>query len=87
MKKMNDVHSLEIDIDARKKELREIEQQTKKEKQQLLAMIMEREESLEKREMGIIEKERELRDLEMKLDNTKERLVTLAQKLRTEVNK
>ena len=70
------------DIEARKRELQAIEKATSLERQKLLAMIMEREEMLERREREIIRRERELLDREQKLDETKERLLALAKTLK-----
>jgi hypothetical protein len=70
------------DVEARRRELRELEKQTQVERQKLLLLIMEREEMLEKREREIIRRERELLGREKKLDETKERLISLARKLK-----
>ena len=72
----------EIEIDDRKKELLELEQQTNKERQKLIAMIMEREEHLEKRERNIIERERELRIREQKLDEYKEKIQDMVKRIK-----
>ena len=74
------------DVDSRKKELQDLERQTSLERQKLLAMIMEREELLEKREREIIRRERELLEREKKLDDTKERLLSLAKNLKEQGN-
>ncbi len=70
------------DIDARTNELLELEKQTKKEGQKLLAMAMEREEQLEKREQAIIEREKDLREREKKLENTRKKLLAVTKRLK-----
>ena len=75
------------DVDARNQELLDIEQQTQKERQKLLSMIMERGEQLEKRERELIERERELLERERKLEETKERLLALAKKLKKDTKR
>jgi len=69
-------------LEARKKELLELEKDTKKEQQLLLAMIMEREEHLSKREASLNEREHELLVREKKLAETKTRLIELARTLK-----
>ena len=56
------------EIDARKKELLGIEKETRKERQKLLAMVMEREAHLEKRERAVLDREKSVREKEIKLD-------------------
>jgi hypothetical protein len=70
------------DPEERRRELQELERETEKERQKLLAMIMEREELLEKREREILRRERELLDREKRLDETKERLLALARSVK-----
>ena len=72
------------EIDARKKELLGLEKETKKERQKLLAMVMEREAHLEKRERAILDREKAAREKEAKLDQYKEKLLTMTQNLKDE---
>ena len=72
------------EIDARKKELLGIEKETRKERQKLLAMVMEREAHLEKRERAILDREKSVREKEAKLDQYKEKLLTMTQNLKDE---
>ncbi|MFH0815350.1 MAG: hypothetical protein V1934_00835 [Methanobacteriota archaeon] len=69
-------------LELRRKELIELEKDTKKEQQLLLAMIMEREEHLSKREAALNEREHELLAREKKLNETKNRLLELAKTLK-----
>jgi hypothetical protein len=70
------------ELDLRRKELLELEKDTKKEQQLLLAMIMQREEHLSKREAALNEREHELLAREKKLVETKNRLLELAKNLK-----
>ena len=70
------------EIDARRKELQDLEKDTKKEQQMLLAMIMQREEHLSKRESALNEREHELLAREKKLAETKNRLMELAKNMK-----
>ncbi len=72
------------ELDARKKELLGLEKETRKERQKLLAMVMEREAHLEKRERAILDREKSVREKEAKLDQYKEKLLTMTQKLKDE---
>lgn len=72
------------EIDARKKELLGLEKETRKERQKLLAMVMEREAHLEKRERAILDREKSVREKEMKLDEYKEKLLAMTQKIKDE---
>ena len=67
---------------AESAEIQKIDKETQKERQLLLAMIMEREKYLEKRELELIEREKSLAAREKKLEESKERLLALAKKLR-----
>lgn len=68
-----------------KKEILDIEKQLHKERQQALAMLMEREELLEKRERAVIERERELREREMNIEEKKERFLELVRKWKEKI--
>lgn len=70
------------ELEIRRKELLELEKDTKKEQQLLLAMIMQREEHLSKREAALNDREHELLAREKKLDETKNRLIELARTLK-----
>ncbi|MCK5309098.1 MAG: hypothetical protein KAJ64_00440 [Thermoplasmata archaeon] len=72
------------EIDARKKELLELEKETTKERQKILALVMEREVHLEKRERAVLDREKEVRDKELKLDQYKEKLLAMTQKIKDE---
>lgn len=72
------------ELDARKKELLGLEKETRKERQKLLAMVMEREAHLEKRERAILDREKSVREKEAKLDKYKEKLLTMTQDLKDE---
>ncbi|MBI5000153.1 MAG: hypothetical protein HZB92_01295 [Euryarchaeota archaeon] len=66
------------DFEDRKRELEAITKQTDIERQNLLAMIMEREELLEKREREVIMREKDLIERERRLDELKEKLLNIA---------
>ena len=72
------------ELDARKKELLELEKETQKERQKILALVMEREAHLEKRELAILEREKAVREKEAKLDQYKEKLLAMTQKIKNE---
>lgn len=63
-------------------EILKLDKETQKERQALLAMIMERERYLEKRELDLIEREKSLAARERKLEESKERLLALAKTMR-----
>ena len=77
---MNNENLTEMNVEARKKELLGLAQKMQNERQQLLVMIMEREENLEARERALIEKERKLLEREKKLN-------VVIKKLRARVKK
>lgn len=70
------------ELDKRRKELQELEKDTKREQQLLLGMIMQREEHLSKREAALNEREHELLAREKKLAETKNRLMELAKNMK-----
>ncbi len=70
------------DVENVKKEIVEMEKKLHKERQQVLVMIMEREELLEKRERAVMEREGNLRELEMKIEKKREKLIEIAKKLK-----
>ena len=70
------------ELDLRKKELQAMEKQTHKESQKLLAMVMEREEHLDKRERSLLEREKAVREKEKKLDDYKEKLLAMTKNLK-----
>lgn len=69
--------------DQEAKEIQKIDKETQKERQLLLAMIMERETFLEKREKDLIARERSLIEREKKIEESKERLLALAKKIKS----
>ena len=72
------------EIDARKKELLELEKETTKERQKILALVMERETHREKREKAVLDREKAVREKEAKLDQYKEKLLAMTQKIKEE---
>ena len=72
------------ELDVRKKELFELEKETTKERQKILALVMEREAHLEKRERAVLDREKAVREKEMKLDQYKEKLLAMTQKIKDE---
>ena len=56
-------------------DIRSIDAETQKERQKLLAMIMERQEHLDKREMALQDRERALLEREKKLEDAKQKLL------------
>ena len=70
------------ELQKRRKELIDLEKDTKKEQQLLLAMIMKREEILSNRESALNDMERHLLEREKNVNDTKNRLMELARTLK-----